>query len=307
MREWLLKSFTPEVRGTILGVMANTPAELSQRATALEKFTEKLEARQDKLGEKLHGLSDRVEASEFKVDQIHGIGKWVVPTVIVLLLSIAGEGLKITHDIGQLEGKISQNESASLSRSLQSVLLSSDPRSAIAQASEALKQAHAGKVKLEPDLVSKVGQRAVDLGVEDPRLEPESWRAAVEAISYKTDVLEGLDTVRRARRMQQCSSLPPTINTTSDPPGVNYKQSGPFLYKDCVLNLDNPGLPAVVTTGTAGVQCSGCIVEYSRRGIFFKAEFRNCDFILRQAAHPSAPALLFARDVLSGERVITIG
>ena len=108
MREWLLKSFTPEVRGTILGVMANTPAELSQRATALEKFTEKLEARQDKLGEKLHGLSDRVVASESKVDQIHGIGKWVVPTVIVLLLSIAGEGLKITHDIGQLEGKISK-------------------------------------------------------------------------------------------------------------------------------------------------------------------------------------------------------
>lgn len=178
-----------EFRGLYSAEMAITLGELSQRATALEKLAEKLEDKYDRLGERLHGLSERVVATQSKADQVHGIGKWVVPTVILLLLGIAAQGTKIMHDVGQLEGRIERNESASLSRNLQYVFASSDPRSAIVQASEALKQAHADKVRLEPELVSKVGQRAIELGVEDPQLGPESWRLAVEAINYKTEVL----------------------------------------------------------------------------------------------------------------------
>lgn len=107
--------------------------------------------------------------------------------------------------------------------------------------------------------------------------------------------------------MPQCSSMPPTINTTSDPPGVNYKQSGPFLYNACILNLDNPGFPPLVTGGPAAVRCTGCIVEYSGGPITLRAEFENCLFLFRPSTQPSAPALLFARDVLAGQKLITIG
>jgi len=189
--------------------MANPP-DLSQRLATLEKQLDKADDKREKMGEKLNALiAERVVPTEAKVNQIHGIAKWFVPTILGLLVMIVASGGGIFYKLGRLEQRLDgdsstigaiQRKAAELSAKV--IVSSPDAvtavrntiaspvktRSDIIGIAAIIDEAANRKLEVPPDVIKTAANNLI--GAAEPSGGNDAWDAVLKLARYRSALNE---------------------------------------------------------------------------------------------------------------------
>lgn len=153
--------------------------EISDLSSKTEKGIEKLDSKLEKLDGRVDDyLVSRLVPTEHRVNQVHGFGKWVGSTTVVLLLTLCGFGAKLMYDLGKLESKFEKYTTTAFAEKIEDKIEAGN-YSSIPKVVKTLKDKG---IRLNPNDVGKLAERTVRDRTDA------AWGAALALVSYQSTI-----------------------------------------------------------------------------------------------------------------------